>query len=206
MKQLGISFSSNFDDNAFGNVGIRILSRVAYPISPLTENKTSGRNASILKRFVVPRVPRERKRETEEKRKEDKEEEKKKERGEEKREKVAKKRKRLGDEILESSILRVRGDSRAARGTAAWNRCIREKREERGSADSWMVMEEDRKRFGDQPYPELLLAMPGISLSHICEQLVRRRIRVARNLAERALNQFGKIERNEVVESLWWFW
>lgn len=169
MKQLGISFSSNFDDNAFGNVGIRILSRVAYPISPLTENKTSGRNASILKRFVVPRVPRERKRETEEKRKEDKEEEKKKERGEEKREKVAKKRKRLGDEILESSILRVRGDSRAARGTAAWNRCIREKREERGSADSWMVMEEDRKRFGDQPYPELLLAMPGISLSHVCE-------------------------------------
>lgn len=67
MKQLGISFSSNFDDNAFGNVGIRILSRVAYPISPLTENKTSGRNASILKRFVVPRVPREREREKEKK-------------------------------------------------------------------------------------------------------------------------------------------
>lgn len=67
MKQLGISFSSNFDDNAFGNVGIRILSRVAYPISPLTENKTSGRNASILKRFVAPRVPREREREKEKK-------------------------------------------------------------------------------------------------------------------------------------------
>lgn len=82
-------------------------------------------------------------------------------RKEKKKEKVAKKRKRLGDEILESSILRVRGDSRAARGSAAWNRCIREKRGERGSADSWMVMEEDGKRFGGQPYPgsSVLLAL-----------------------------------------------
>ena len=34
MKQLGISFSSNFDDNTRRNVGIRILSRVAYPEAP----------------------------------------------------------------------------------------------------------------------------------------------------------------------------
>lgn len=104
-------------------------------------------------------------REREKEKKKDKEDKEDEKRKKEKREKVAKKRKRLGDEILESSILRVRGDSR---GTAAWNRCIREKREERESADSWMVMEEDRKRFDGQPYPDLLLAMPALSESLCC--------------------------------------
>lgn len=165
MKQLGISFSSKFDDNAVGNVGIRILSRVAYPISLLTENKTSGRNASILKRFLGFSEKKWEKERRRRKKKRRQRRRKKEERGKEKREKVAKKRKRLGDEILESSILRVRGDSR---GTAAWNRCIREKREERESADSWMVMEEDRKRFDGQPYPDLLLAMPALSESLCC--------------------------------------
>lgn len=78
MKQLGISFSSKFDDNAVGNVGIRILSRVAYPISPLTENKTSGRNVDFeaVSRFLREKV---REREKEKKKdKEDKEDEKRK--------------------------------------------------------------------------------------------------------------------------------